>query len=308
MISSLRQVQSLVTDAETGQRGYLITGDAFYLKHYNDALQSLDGELVMLRNLVNDNPRQRETREHLEELVRARLGQLREVLRLRERKDVFAAGASILTGQGEKTDQEIRAIVQEMEERENVLLAQRERRAYITSLTSRGVIVLGSLLAILFVGMALALLKEDFAGARQTNAELEEAKANLELRVRERTADLKASIEDVRLSREQYAVTLASIGDGVITTDSQCGVRFLNAEAERLTGWQRSEAVGRPLSEVFPIICEGTRERIEDPARKVLELKPRSAWQTTPCSSAGQGKKFPSQIALPPSATRRGTS
>ncbi len=273
VISSLRQVQSLVTDAETGQRGYLITGDAFYLKHYNDALQSLDGELVMLRNLVNDNPRQRETREHLEELVRARLGQLREVLRLRERKDVFAAGASILTGQGEKTDQEIRAIVQEMEERENVLLAQRERRAYITSLTSRGVIVLGSLLAILFVGMALALLKEDFAGARQTNAELEEAKANLELRVRERTADLKASIEDVRLSREQYAVTLASIGDGVITTDSQCGVRFLNAEAERLTGWQRSEAVGRPLSEVFPIICEGTRERIEDPARKVLELK-----------------------------------
>ena len=71
--------------------------------------------------------------------------------------------------------------------------------------------------------------------------------------------------------KERLRVTLRSIGDGVITTDSAARVAYLNPVAEELTGWESSEAVGKPLEEVFKIINEDSRETVENPARKVLK-------------------------------------
>jgi PAS domain S-box-containing protein len=273
VISSLRHIQSMVTDAETGQRGYLITGDSSYLEPYNQALLTLDEEEATLRALVADNPGQQENRQHLEELVATRLAQLRDVLDLRQRRGISAAGQEILAGKGKQTDEAIRGLVQRMEFQEQALLVQRERRALRTSLISRGVIVLGSVLAFVFVGLALYFLNEDFAGARRMNAELVESKANLERRVEERTADLQVSLEQLRMGRELYAVTLSSIGDGVITTDADCRVTFLNPEAEKLTEWKSEDAAGQPLKHIFPIFNEDTHQPIEDPSRRVLQEK-----------------------------------
>ncbi len=72
------------------------------------------------------------------------------------------------------------------------------------------------------------------------------------------------------LNQSLYAVTLASIGDAVVTTDEHGRVTFLNLEAERLTGWTNTAANGKPLPEVFRIINEETRETVEDPAAKVF--------------------------------------
>lgn len=58
-------------------------------------------------------------------------------------------------------------------------------------------------------------------------------------------------------------VTLASIGDGVITTDTNGCVTFLNPVAEMLTGWTQAQAVGRPLTEVFHIVNQDTRGSTE---------------------------------------------
>ncbi|HJS25240.1 MAG TPA: PAS domain S-box protein, partial [Pyrinomonadaceae bacterium] len=68
------------------------------------------------------------------------------------------------------------------------------------------------------------------------------------------------------------ATTLASIGDGVILTDAEGRVTFLNTEAERLTGWANSEANEKPLHEVFQIINEETRATVENPVDKVMRL------------------------------------
>ena len=69
-------------------------------------------------------------------------------------------------------------------------------------------------------------------------------------------------------SERRYAVTLASIGEGVIATDSALQITFMNAIAEELTGWKQSEGVGQPLSEVFRIADEDTGELIDNPASK----------------------------------------
>jgi PAS domain S-box-containing protein len=70
--------------------------------------------------------------------------------------------------------------------------------------------------------------------------------------------------------REQLRVTLTSIGDGVITTDTQGRVTLLNRVAEALTGWTNEEAAGQPLFNVFRIIDERTRQTAEDPVANVL--------------------------------------
>ncbi|MEW6350891.1 MAG: PAS domain S-box protein [Thermodesulfobacteriota bacterium] len=70
--------------------------------------------------------------------------------------------------------------------------------------------------------------------------------------------------------KERLLVTLRSIGDGVISTDSQGTVLSVNAVAEQLTGWSEESAFGRPLDEVFKIINEKSRQLLENPVRKVL--------------------------------------
>jgi PAS domain S-box-containing protein len=80
----------------------------------------------------------------------------------------------------------------------------------------------------------------------------------------------KLAEEILAAERERLAVTLRSIGDGVITVDVRGRVVMLNREAERMTGWVNDQAVGRPLSEIFTIIDEFSRELRENPVDQVL--------------------------------------
>jgi PAS domain S-box-containing protein len=73
-----------------------------------------------------------------------------------------------------------------------------------------------------------------------------------------------------RRQREQWRVTLSSIGDAVIVTDTHGHITFLNPVAEELTGWPAREAVGQPLENVFRIVNEETRQPVEDPVSRVL--------------------------------------
>jgi PAS domain S-box-containing protein len=76
--------------------------------------------------------------------------------------------------------------------------------------------------------------------------------------------------EALRQQSDWLRVTLASIGDAVISTDAEGRVTFMNAVAETLTGWTQAEAQGRPLPEVFHIVNEETRQPAENPALRAL--------------------------------------
>ncbi len=83
--------------------------------------------------------------------------------------------------------------------------------------------------------------------------------------------DRKKAEEEILDERERLAVTLRSIGDGVIVTDIEGNITMLNKVGEHLTGWTHEEAEGKPLAEVFNIINETTRKKCENPAEKVLK-------------------------------------
>ena len=86
---------------------------------------------------------------------------------------------------------------------------------------------------------------------------------------RDITSHRQAAAE-LRRQREWFRVTLASIGDAVITTDLEARVTFMNPVAEAMTGWTSVEAVGRPLAEIFRIINEDSREPAKNPIEQVL--------------------------------------
>jgi PAS domain S-box-containing protein len=71
-------------------------------------------------------------------------------------------------------------------------------------------------------------------------------------------------------SHDLLATTLASIGDGVILSDAQGRVTFLNPVAERLTRWTRTDAAGRPIADVFRVVNEDSRRPVENPVELVL--------------------------------------
>jgi PAS domain S-box-containing protein len=77
-------------------------------------------------------------------------------------------------------------------------------------------------------------------------------------------------IQAERAQREQFRVTLASIGDAVIVADATGRVTFLNPVAEAMTGWNAQEAIGADIESVFHIINADTRQRVEGPTRRVL--------------------------------------
>jgi PAS domain S-box-containing protein len=81
---------------------------------------------------------------------------------------------------------------------------------------------------------------------------------------------MKIAQQRARERHEVLQVTLRSIGDGVITTDVDGRITYLNAVAESLTGWKQEEAHGRPLDEVFRIIDENSRQPVENPATRAL--------------------------------------
>jgi PAS domain S-box-containing protein len=88
--------------------------------------------------------------------------------------------------------------------------------------------------------------------------------ANTLLTVRQ-TVDRELAAE-----RERLRITLASIGDAVISTDAEGRVTYLNGVAESLTGWTQAEAAGRPLQDVFQVVNEYTRQPAENPALRAL--------------------------------------
>ncbi len=98
------------------------------------------------------------------------------------------------------------------------------------------------------------------------------AVAELEARLEAEALAARAEAGERRASAEQerLTVTLRSIGDAVIATDNGGRITVLNPVAEKLTGWEAEEALGRPLGEVFRIVSAVTREPGEDPVAKVL--------------------------------------
>jgi CHASE3 domain sensor protein len=140
-------------DAETGQRGFVITGKDEFLEPYTRANADLDRGYGELRSLTADNPRQLRRLDGVRHLLDQRLDEMRTVVETRRAEGVEAAGREVTAGKGRQTMVDFRAALAEMDRDEVELLGQRRADADASSLTARTMILWGSIVGAVFVAL-----------------------------------------------------------------------------------------------------------------------------------------------------------
>ena len=246
VLTELEATMSTMKDAETGERGFIITGDTRYLEPYQTAIQLINDHVSKLKELTADNSNQQVRIPVLEQKIKLRLATLQQGINQKKNNDVEGVRQLIISGAGKAQMDDLRQFIDLMERDEQDLLKQRSeeasasgRYAFITDFIPN-LIACGLLLLVAYV------LFGDITARRKVE-------------------------EELRRQREWLAVTLASIGDAVIATDTNGAVTFVNPIAESLTGWKQEEARGQSLQKIFDIVNEETRAPVENPALRAMQ-------------------------------------
>ncbi|MEH2385709.1 MAG: response regulator [Nostoc sp.] len=129
VLSQLEDLNLQLINAETGQRGYIITGKQSYLEPYNAATQVLAQKLNELQRLTADNPKQQSRLDVLQPLIAQKLAELKETIDLRQNQSFEASQKVVLTDRGNLLMGEIRKVIQTMKIEEDTLLRQRSEKA-----------------------------------------------------------------------------------------------------------------------------------------------------------------------------------
>jgi PAS domain S-box-containing protein len=247
LLFQIEGLENLLVDAETGQRGYLYTGDSRYLEPYNRTASLVDGQIDRLAGLTAGNSRDGDWITQLRSLSHVKLDELAQTIALTQQQKAGEAMAIVRSNLGKNTMDQIRQIISQIkadeiheQEVRTALTAESTKAAGYTFTVATGVACLGLLL---------------FGGSLASERK-----------------KLEAAARAVSEQKEWLNTTLHSIGDAVIATDASGHVVFLNQVAASLTGFTSAEAKGLPLREVFPIFNENTRLPAEDPVEKVIRL------------------------------------
>ncbi len=118
--------------------------------------------------------------------------------------------------------------------------------------------------------------------------------------------ELARKTEELRKQREWFEVTLSSVGDAVITTDTQGHVTFLNPIAESMTGWQSTDAFGEPIDEIFRIVNESTQRILSNPIKAVLKSGKNTRLPTHTALIDKNGAQIPIEDSIAPIRDTKG--
>src|SRR5258708_6434943 len=117
-----------LVDAETGQRGYLLTGQESYLEPYHAAVKNVGQTIGNLNSLTSDNPNQQKRIQILRPLVEKKLRELQLTIDLRKNEGLASANEVVLEGSGKRWMDQIRALLSEMTSEEEALLRVRTQQ------------------------------------------------------------------------------------------------------------------------------------------------------------------------------------
>ena len=248
-ISQSGQLLNLFIEQESTVRGYSLSGDSQFLELFNRTATQVPASMDRLQDLMADQA-----------------DQLRDLAELRGEYGIWSQSATerlklgpsfgtpIPGAQTRKAHMDrIRVLARQMINREEQIRSR--RIADTLSLLHNTFLVLAA------VG-ALAVMLIAWASLRQMRA---------------LSAAYDRRLKDVQRQREWFNTTLRSIGDGVIATDAEGRLVFMNSVAEQLSGWSASEAMNKPVAQVFRLIKEHNRAAIEDPIDAVRRMETTAA-------------------------------
>jgi len=234
VIGDLEQVISVLKDAETGKRGYVLAGTDNYLELYNTAVAKLHAQIAEAKQLTSDNPVQQRRFPELEQKIDRRMGLLQQGIDLR-RKEIGGGAQIALQDTGELQMDEIRVLIKSMQDEEYRLLVTRQSDSARSARSSEVSLVLSNVLAIAFLLLIGRILHRE-QRLRESSAEIAE-------RFRSLSKYAPVGIKQVAL-------------DGRLLT--------ANPALCRMLGYSESELVGRTFEELtHPDDRERERQQIE---------------------------------------------
>lgn len=223
--SNLEAVLALMTDAETGQRGFLLTGNESYLAPYNHAMTTIGQHMAELRALMADNPDDQRKLDTLQGLISEKFTELRTTIALRKSQGIEAALPIVQTNRGKQTMDSIRSVIRSLEENQNTILVRRNAELATDAQRTITIIVIGSILAIVSVGAAIYFSNNGIGARERAHDERNQ------LLAREQAARAEAEIE-----RARFQTILDGAANAIIYVDSDTGHIFANPAAKRLFG------------------------------------------------------------------------
>ena len=216
VLETIARVLSLMKDAETGQRGYVLTGQDSYLEPYSSGVAGVPGALADLRGLTADNPRQQRRIEDAARFIDNKLAELARTIELRRKQGADAALTEVLTGQGKAEMDSLRRVLGEMDHEERDLLGQRSAQADASAAGAKTTVVVGVALGLLIVfaaGYSITRSLGDqlttaIAGIRSSSSELEAAATQQAAGSREQSsaaAEVSTTIRELLSTSKQIA-------------------------------------------------------------------------------------------------------
>jgi signal transduction histidine kinase len=211
VLEQLKTVSSDIKDAETGQRGYLLTGNGNYLEPYLAAVAKIRSEIQELKTLTANNPNQQRQLDALNALVTEKVAELDQTIDLRRDKGFEAAQQVVLTDHGKQVMDKIRTIIQELEqeeakEREQLLQKVQTNDQKDTFISTTGIVLSFVLLYFVYYTLKRELMARRQAewALQKLNAEIYEA-----LESEKKLNELKSRI--VTVISHEYRTPLTTI-------------------------------------------------------------------------------------------------
>jgi len=236
-IAALRQLRTRLVDAETGQRGFLITGDSIYLEPYRTSSEDAHALMTMLREAYVDDAAQLRAVAHLDTLVDRRLAILQLPIEARVNDGPDAAREALIAGRGLYAMAELRAALRSIEAREQARLIDEETSQEINELVLLLVVALGSLGVLLTAVLTnrefhryAATLEQQHREEQELNLKLQEQAVELEMQ----SSELQATNDmllDQQSHLESMAAELEASNDELQATNAQLEERTEEAEA-----------------------------------------------------------------------------
>lgn len=163
---SIVNVLSLLIDAETGQRGFLLTGKEKYLEPYTNSIKQLDKAVNRLRRLTLDNPVQQAYLDEIDPLIHKKLMELNETISLWKSEGADAAIKIVISDKGKDIMEQLRSFFTKMDNEEIMLLKEREENTYKDNILSKSISIIGFILIIIigtivFLRMRSLLISHD---------------------------------------------------------------------------------------------------------------------------------------------------
>jgi len=284
ILKKLEIVLAGITDAETGQRGYIITGDERYLEPYHTAIANIDYEVEELSKLIRDNPDHQRKLDALKPLLAEKLAGLNERIGLRKNKGFEAAAQEVRSGKGRMVMDKIRKIITEIEDAEKKFLKQRSTKVETSANRTIFIIIFGSSLAFVIVGIASLITNRELTSRKRAKEELKKAYAELEQRVVKRTAELSAINESLqreitererieeglKTASREWRITVDSTNDLIILLDSEMKIIKANLATTRFLNRPFNEILGKNC---FQLLCGADRPPASCPIEKMKMTK-----------------------------------